>query len=158
MKILGSILLVFAFAFPVYPATVLPISCLETLLCIGQKTDNCNIKIVICIELGRKRKGCTGLGICDIDVYIDGRAINNNQVKADAWMEGGKLQVNFDKSSMSYETYQTYFGTGSFKMEEDFVLPPEIVTALGINSYTVRTGNYAISLSTTNSDVVSATF
>jgi hypothetical protein len=64
----------------------------------------------------------------------------------------------FNRNSMTESTYQYHFGTGKFIVEEDFQLSPEVAAALGVRSYNVKTGNYAIPASRTDSNTIQVSF
>lgn len=101
-------------------------------------------KITIEIEIGRRKRECKGLGICNVS--IDGKVINwgsePSKARAVAWIEGGNLRVEFDKNTIESGTFQTFFASDYFKMEEEFDLPAEVASALGISSYTIKAGTY----------------
>jgi len=118
-------------------------------------------KITISIELGKKSKGCLKIGICRISfegIERQSGPVNENKAVATAWISNGKLQIEFDRSSMTDATYQTHFGSGQFQLEEDFVLPAEVAFALGVRSYTVKTGRYPLPQSTSESTMIPVIF
>ena len=113
------------------------------------------------IHLGRIKKGCTGFGLCDVKVSIDWSSTpveGEETGSGSAWMENGKLNIALDRSTMSATTLNTYFDGGTFRMEEDYELPEEAATALGIKAYTIRTGNYAIQRSGADGATLKITF
>jgi len=122
-------------------ATIVPA---KTVVPVKPQGASIGPKITIEIEIGRRKRDCKGLGICKIS--IDGKVTNwenePSRARAVAWMEGGKLRVEFDKNTIESGTFQTFFAGDYFKMEEEFDLPAEVASALGISSYTIKTGNY----------------
>lgn len=109
--------------------------------------DATGAKIIITVYLGRKKKDCTGFGICDATIGWEKPTGSNNGPRVatgDAWIENGKLNIAFNRSSLEPGTFQAYFSDNLFKVEEDFVLSPEVATSLGINAYTVRAGTYPV--------------
>lgn len=103
--------------------------------------------LILHIMFGRIKKGCTGFGICHLSASIDWSSTTvelGARGAGTAWMDEGKLNIAFDRTSMSANTLQTYFDGGTFRMEEDFELPAEVATALGIKAYTIRSGAYTI--------------
>ena len=147
-----------AFAMPAYPSAPISAAITDNLGKIDLSNNNCGPKIVICIEIGRKRKGCTGFGICGIEIGVELSVPENNKVKANAWIDGGTLRVEFDKSTLTSDTYQTYFKSGVFKIEEDVDLASEVANALGISAYTIRAGEYNLAQLKTNPNMLTATF
>lgn len=114
--------------------------------------------ITVTVELGRRKKDCHGLGICKIyvewgesDAKVSGSAVGK------AWIDGGRLHMELSKNSIEPGTFDTYFSSGIFKMEEELTLSDEVVSALGVNSFTIKAGNYTIS-SETGSNTLSLTF
>ncbi|MBC7774099.1 MAG: hypothetical protein H7246_01570 [Phycisphaerae bacterium] len=126
------------------------------------QSDGLGPKITIIIEIGRKSKGCARFGFCDITFSLDYRSApapnGENTATGSAWMENGKLKIEFDRASMTNATYQTHFGSGYFQLEEDYVLPSDLAQALGVKSYTVKTGKYAVPQSTSENSTVPVTF
>ncbi len=114
------------------------------------------------VELGRRKLGCIRFGICNITVLmtIEPRteALTENTATGTAQITDGKLVMLFDRNSMTESTYQYHFGTGKFIVEEDFQLSPEVAAALGFRSYNVKTGNYAIPASRSDSSTIQVSF
>ena len=103
--------------------------------------------INVTVYLGRKKKNCTGFGICEVSVEWGFKPAPGNDPRVAAGtasIENGRLQIAFNRSSIESNTFQTYFGENMIKMEEDFVLPAEVIAALGVNSYTIKAGTYTI--------------
>ncbi len=139
MKKVFIFILLAVMALPVIPvrASSVPVPCEEEI----RATVN------VTVVFGRLKKGCGGYGICQIFVewgMTSGSGNNPSAAEGSAWIENGKLKMNFRRSSIESNTFQTYFGENIIKMEEDFVLPAEVATALGIDSYTIKSGNYTI--------------
>jgi len=115
--------------------------------------DGPKIKISITLELGRKSKGCRGIGLCNIsaNVSIENRSSNvnppprENTATGMAWIEDdGTLTIEFNLGSMTYSTYQSFFGTGEFSLVENFVLSADVSSKLGIKGYTIKAGQYDV--------------
>ncbi len=124
------------------------------------QSDGLGPKITIIIEIGRKSKGCKGFGWCNskIDFYNASGLNGENTATATACIVNGRLNVEFNRSSMTESTYQTHFGSGYFQLEEDYLLPSELAQALGVKSYTIKTGQYPIPESTSQSSTLLVTF
>ena len=102
--------------------------------------------IIITLIFGRPKKNCAGFGVCDfsIDWGIE-RRVPSNSGSGKAWIENGKLHLELNRTSIEPGTFDTYFSAGSFRMEEEFTLSDEAAAALGVSSYTIKAGNYAVS-------------
>jgi len=152
MKTLFYSLLAVAFMLSTFPAKAIPVP----------QADGLGPKITIIIEIGRKSKGCARFGFCDISGSVDLRSQpapnGENTATGTAWMENGKLKIEFDRASMTDATYQTHFGTGRFQLEEDYALSSDVASALGVKSYTIKTGNYTVPQSTGESNILAVTF
>lgn len=100
--------------------------------------------ITIVVNLGRKKKDCKGFGICDIDIDVDWKPIplGTNKVNGYISVVNGKVNIEFDRASMSQGVSNTYFPNGRFTLEENFALPPSVCNALGITGYTIKAGTY----------------
>lgn len=123
--------------------------------------DEVGPKFTFTFELGRKSKNCERIGLCNFSFGSAERPsgpISENIVTGTAWIDNGKLQIEFNRASMTDATYQTHFGSGKFQLEEDFTLPADIAFALGVRSYTIKTGKYPLPLSTGKYDVIPVTF
>ena len=81
-----------------------------------------------------------------------------NTATGTAWIENGKLKIDFDRASMTNATYQTHFGNGNFQLEENYALPPDVASALGVRSYTLQTGKYAVPQSSGESNSILLNF
>ena len=119
-------------------------------------------KITITFELGRKSRGCEKIGICNVSFEGSiGRQTGSNgdnTATGTAWLENGRLKISFDRTSMTEATYLTHFGSGNFQLEEDYILPTDIATALGVRSYTIKTGKYAVPQATGENSTLPITF
>ena len=125
------------------------------------QSDEVGPKITITIELGRKSKDCKRIGICKIgleSIENQSGSTGENTATGTAWIENGKLKVEFDRSSMTDATYQTHFGSAKFQLEEDYVLSSEVAAALGVRSYTIKTGAYTIPRLQGESNTLPVTF
>lgn len=151
MKTLFYSLLTFAFVLSGFGAKAV----------IPSQKDEVGPKITVIIEFGKKSKGCLKIGICRFtieDIQRQSGPVNENTAQATAWINNGKLQLEFDRSSMTDATYQTHFGSGQFQLEEDFVLPTDVAFALGVRSYTIKTGRYSLPQSTSESTMIPVIF
>lgn len=138
MKKLFILLLTAVIALPAIPAQARPIP----------KSPGYDVGpiITITVEFGRRKKGCKGLGICDITIdWGDPEPLVAPSGTGKAWMENGKLRMELNRNSLDSGTFSTYFGSGAFKMEEEFTLSAEAAAALGVSSYTIKAGTYTVS-------------
>jgi len=121
------------------------------------KPDNgeSTIKVKFHVKFGRRKVNCTKFGICDIifeaEIETDKFRSVGNDASGTGWIENGNLFIEFNRSSMSNDVYNTYFPNGRFTMEEDFELPEEMATAMGVRGYTIVAGKYAGSANTEGS-------
>jgi len=152
MKTLFHSLLAVALMLSTFVAKAVPIP----------QSDGLGPKIRITIEVGRRSRDCLRIGVCTIslDRNMGPQSGPNgeNTVTGTAWIENGKLKIEFDRASMTEVTYQTHFGTGKFQLEEDYILPSDVASALGIKIYTIKTGKYAVIQTTGESNTVPVTF
>ena len=104
---------------------------------------------IISVEIGRKKFNCQRFGFCrgsyDPNIQLeDLPAPTENKVFGTGYVIGEKLTLEFYRKSMTFNTYETYFGGDKFIVEEDFQLPDDVSTALGVKSYTIKAGIYPI--------------
>lgn len=113
---------------------------------------------IITVEIGRKKFNCERFGICrttyDPNIKVD--ATVPRTARGAATIKGGKLTLDFFRTSMTDETYMVYFGGDHFIMEDDYELPKDVLSILGIKSYTIKAGMYPINL--LNDNTLSVTF
>ena len=121
------------------------------------KPDNgeSTVKVKLHVIFGRRKFNCMKFGICDatleVELDTDKFRTAGNGSYGTAWIENGRLYVEFIRASMSDSVYNTYFPNGRFTMEEDFELPEEMATAMGVRGYTIVAGKYAGSANTEGS-------
>lgn len=125
---------------------VLPSHNLTELTCF---TDDFAVGPIISVEIGRRKFNCTRFGFCrgnyDPNIKIENLpAPVENKVFGAGSVVGKKLSMEFYRSSMTANTYDTYFGGDNFIVEEDFELPDDVSTVLGIKSYTIKAGIYPL--------------
>lgn len=84
-----------------------------------QSTES-SVGATIEIELGRKKKGCAGLGICSFSASSNISGImETGKVGANLTIESGSVTaIEFDKKSMSASTIKKYFSNGVFVVDE----------------------------------------
>ena len=113
------------------------------------------------IQIGRPKKKCSGFGICLIKVEVEPApppVEERGTARATGWVEGGRLYLEFERNSIESTTLQTYFGSGTFRMEEDYTLPTEVASALGVSAYTIKAGSYPITASGPDSETLPVAF
>lgn len=107
------------------------------------------------IEFGRPKKNCTGFGICSIQFVFDLQAILESLLEHTepdvgygypAVDENDRLVVKLVKNASLPATLSKYFTKGIFVVEEDYVIPPEVVDAIGLPpGYVIKKGSYKYS-------------
>ena len=95
------------------------------------------------LDLGRKSKGCTKVGICVIKIEIELNVRPNHGNGTATINENGGLAIIFESASMDKETVKNHFGSGFFVLEEDYIVDGDVAEKLGIDSYTIKAGKYA---------------
>ena len=141
-----------AFTLPTFAKNITP----------APSIDGRGPKIKITIEVGRKSKNCERVAFCGIsletNIELRVAPIGEKTATGTAWMANGKLVIDFDRYTMTDATYQTYFASGNFIMEEDFELPADVAAALGVRAYTVKTGSYTVPALRSETNTFSVTF
>lgn len=105
----------------------------------SELTEKPKIPITISIDFGRKSKGCTGFGVCKIDISLDledvFQAVSNGM---------GGVDVSFGEKGMNI-IKQTFNGSAVI-IEEDYVLSDNVCEKLEIQKgYTLKAGKYTAS-------------
>lgn len=108
--------------------------------------------IGIKIIFGKKKLDCQKFGICEVILTFDlGTLFGSNLTAVEdrvgygyaSATESSRFTVRFVKSYMTAETRNEFFKEGKFIVGEDFVLPGEVTTKLGLPAgYTIREGIY----------------
>lgn len=96
------------------------------------------IGITIHIEAGRKSKGCTGFGICSIDIEFSLRTANGLPTVLS--YAGGKATLDFMKRPQSA-------GNEPFVIEEPMVIRGRAAHGLGLIQLTLAPGTYHVDYS-----------
>lgn len=109
----------------------------DPILKIKEKTK---VRITLDVDWGRKSKGCTGFGVCDVDIVIEvdefrtGFSASNN----------GSFTLEFDDKGLK-SIYEHFKSDSTLKLEENYVLSDKVCKALELKSgYTLKKGNYKI--------------
>lgn len=109
-------------------------------------SDSKKVKVTIEITIARHRD-CEGFGICKISLIGVGRAMNNatGQLYMDE-ASRNTLVLEINKSQgISREGYDKYLRNGSFKMEDEFAIPADVLKSLEISgSKTISAGQHRI--------------
>jgi hypothetical protein len=125
-------------------------------------TDGEGTKVSLKIDFGRKSKGCTKFGICSItfeaEIEMRNAPSGENTGTGTGWISNGKLVIDFDRNSMSEETYLNHFGNGKLTLEENYQLDPAVAAALGVRSYTMRAGAYAVPATRADNNTFTVSF
>ena len=82
------------------------------------------VEVEVEVDLGRKKKGCSGFGVCKITAgtKIMG-ALEGTRAAATATTENGRVtSLNFHKASMSKATLKEFFSGDSFIVGESFLI------------------------------------
>jgi hypothetical protein len=80
------------------------------------------IEVDVELDLGRKKKGCSGLGVCKITGTIGKKGVlEGSSVLGRAVAENGQItSITFYKASMNPKTLSTYFSGSHFVVGENF--------------------------------------
>ena len=108
------------------------------------------IKITIYIEFGKKTLDCKRFGFCDWGITLTGQpqkgGLAVNQALGEVFFnDNGQIVVEFKNDYMGSVTESTYFRNGIFKVEEDFIVPREILDKLEYKrDYIIKNGQYTV--------------
>jgi len=94
-----------------------------------------------------RRRDCLGFGICDLSFeIISGKVNAGTGVLYTDPASRNMIVLEIDKSKdISSESYEKYFASGVFVMEDDFPIPGDILAEMGIKgTLTMRSGNHRI--------------
>jgi hypothetical protein len=111
-----------------------------------QECDDPPVRLIIILDIGRKKKDCRGFGVCEISIEIEARSnLNGNGVTGTATNEGGQLILKVMPEVVSLKAYNEYFSSGKFVVEDEYVMSPEVSKALGLKEgYVIKPGNYNV--------------
>jgi len=108
------------------------------------------IKITIFIEFGKKKMDCKRFGFCNWGITFTTQmqkgGLGTNQSYGEVFVDENKqIVVEFKTDYMNAVTESTYFRDGIFKVEEDFIVPRDILDRLGYNGdYVIKEGRYSV--------------
>lgn len=82
------------------------------------------VEVEVEVDLGRKKKGCSGFGVCKITAGTKvAGALEGTRAAATATTENGRVtSLNFHKSSMSDATLKEFFSGDGFLVGESFLI------------------------------------
>ena len=103
-----------------------------------------SVKVEVEMELGRKKKGCSGFGICSISGSAGIKGIlDGNRVRATLIAQNGNVtSINFHANSMNKSTRKNYFSSRVFVVEENF--SQSLRTKKGKIVLNLKTGKYKL--------------
>jgi hypothetical protein len=83
------------------------------------------VEVEVEIDLGRKKKGCSGLGVCKISGSAGIKGIlDGNRAIATATVEDGRItSLNFHRASMNKTPCRPTFPAAILSLERTFPLP-----------------------------------
>ena len=108
---------------------------------------------LIKLEFGRPKKDCAGFGICSISFGIGdiigiirfiGSLLRSQSVGTGGINDDGNYQVDFALETMDEFTRNHYFPDGTFRVNETYELPSELLEGTGVESYTIQPGVYPV--------------
>ena len=109
-------------------------------------SDAKKVKVTIEIIIARRRD-CEGFGICRISLVGIGKTMNHasGQIYVDE-SSRNTLVLEINKSQgISREGYDKYLRNGSFKMEDEFAIPADVLKSLEISgNKTISAGQHRI--------------
>ncbi len=109
-------------------------------------SDAKRVKVTVEIIIARRRD-CQGFGICKISLVGIGKIMNHasGQIYVDE-SSRNTLVLEINKSQgISREGYDKYLRNGSFKMEDEFAIPADVLKSLEISgSKTISAGQHRI--------------
>lgn len=101
------------------------------------------------VVFGVPGKNCLGAGICRI-MPLDHVRVNWKCPSAIAWLnisDDGKPVLSFDRKFLSPLVFERFFQEAYFEVEGPYATPQGLVSALNIDSFTLKTGYYPIKVS-----------
>lgn len=111
---------------------------------INTKAGNSNSPaITIKIDLGRKKRNCTGLGICGFRGFETVKFGASNM--AVARNVNGRLSLEFVAKTISFKDMKRYFNR-RFVMEEAVEIPNSIRTKLGLRQAIIPAGKFRLKM------------
>jgi hypothetical protein len=80
------------------------------------------VEVEVEVDFGRKKKGCSGFGVCSISGSAGIKGIlDGSSAFGRATAENGQItSITFLRASMNKKTLSTYFSGSQFIMAEDF--------------------------------------
>jgi len=101
-------------------------------------------KIKAEITFGKPPK-CEGWGLCKLTIECCSGQMNPGVGVGELEAEKGRLAINYLKNSMTDETLQRHFGSGTFVVDGPYTLSNELTEMLGLKAgYTIQPGKYKI--------------
>lgn len=101
------------------------------------------------IELGTPSKNCANFGICRIQMQSRPPLLDRKQCQCTTsgtlkLLSKNSIEFCFPFQQLCKKCEAKHFSGRYFRMEEAFVLPPEILVELGLTSFLINPGWYQI--------------
>jgi hypothetical protein len=99
------------------------------------------------IETGIADRNCQGFGLCTIALDLNWKITDKlvaNQGHGTASLANGHLEISILKRSVDARTTNSFFSENTFQMGADLKIPTMLAKELGIDSYTIKAGQYSI--------------
>jgi len=105
--------------------------------------------LTIEIEFGESKRDCAGLGICRIDLYKpklknEKRCQISKAELSTSGLRSEKIIIAFKKSNLCSKTYNQYFSSAFFWINQTYKLKKTIRVALETNRQCIPTGCYPV--------------
>ncbi len=100
------------------------------------------VKITITLDWGRKRKNCRGFGICKISITVEKNYSDKSSIYTATNFDG---RLGLILSEENLKDIEEYFGGEMIILEEDYILPEELIKALQLKQKIIKKGKYDIS-------------
>ena len=104
----------------------------------------------VVLDIGRKKKGCEGVGICKVIISTDIAGGSNDELPTLSYVTSGNGTLTFNIPTSYLKTTQpdkwkSLNGQSQFVVEEDYTLPWDVSSKLGSKEpLTVKAGSYSM--------------
>lgn len=101
---------------------------------------------IVEVEFGSPLKNCLHYGICRVTIPS-----NTLRQPCTCWCEAtvysldkNLLQFVFERNKMQEKTFDKYFKSGFFRVEDEYELPKKILLKVGLEKFAIKKGKYPI--------------
>ncbi len=101
---------------------------------------------IVEVEFGSPMKNCLHYGICRVTIPAASakKPCSCRSLATIQLLDKNLLQFVFDKNKMNHKTFEKYFKSGFFQVDDGYEMPSAILEKINLEKYTIKNGRYPV--------------